>query len=100
MGVRNSEVLPHSWEITSWPPSVWPNDTGRARWLVRAYRDQLLRHKALTRVGKRIVILGDGWSRFLAACASDVRGFHSNNQSCGRADSKHRATASRVEQAA
>ena len=88
MAKANTQAAPHSWDVLDWPESVWPSDSKRARWIVRAYRDQLLYHRALTRVGKRLVILGDGWGRFLAARTKDVRHFESNNNDCGRGASK------------
>ena len=84
MAKTNTTPAPHSWSLLNWPESVWPNDAERARWIVRAYRDQLLYHRALTRVGKRLVIMGDGWSRFLSARTKDVCRFESNNNDCGR----------------
>jgi hypothetical protein len=88
MSKPKTEAAPHSWDVAEWPAHVWPNDADRARWIVRAYRDQLLYHHALTRVGKRLVVLGAGWTRFLSVRADDVKRYNSNNPDCGRAAAK------------
>jgi len=81
---RATEPAPHSWDIAAWPQHVWPHDPKRAKWLVKAYRTDLLYHRALTRIGKRLVVLGDGYLRFMTARAKHVTDFESNNNDCGR----------------
>ena len=92
MASKSSAVAPHSWDVLNWPATVWPNEGQRAQWIVRSYRDQLLYHRALTRVGKRLVVIGCGYEKFLAAQASGVKGFRSNNPDAGRSElQRHRA---------
>jgi hypothetical protein len=67
-----------SWDLQSWPLSVWPNDPKRAGWILRTYRPELLECGALTRIGKRIVVLGPGYRRFLNRHIGDVTEFQSN----------------------
>ena len=68
----------HSWDFDNWPHSVWPNDPDRARWVVRSNRRELMAEGALSRVGKRLVILERGYSRWLARQADRVTWFDSN----------------------
>jgi hypothetical protein len=79
-------VEPHSWDFDSWPGSVWPNDPIRAKWVVRSNRRELVAEGALTRVGKRVVILGKGYSRFLARRADRLGQFESNLPHLRRSD--------------
>ena len=71
--------IPHSWDLSTWPSGLFPDDPKRARWLIRAYRDELMRCGALARVGKTLVILGKGYSAFLNQRAAHVPGYISNN---------------------
>jgi hypothetical protein len=75
-GTESAE--PHSWDFDNWPESVWPNDPDRAKWVVRSNRRELMAEGALTRVGKRVVILGRGYKRWLARRADRVTEFDSN----------------------
>jgi hypothetical protein len=75
--------IPHSWELDTWPASVWPHDTGRAQWVCRAYRKDLIAAGALSRVGYRVVILGAGYSRWLESRSAKVVEYRSNNPSIG-----------------
>lgn len=74
---NNSPRIPGaaSWSIQTWPASVWPNDPVRARYLVRAQRDELMRAGALARVGRELVILGDRYGRWLQRQAANVPGY-------------------------
>ena len=74
--VANSR--PHSWDFDNWPGAVWPNSPHRARWVVRSNRRELIAEGALSRVGKRVVILGQGYSRWLTRRADRVTEFDSN----------------------
>ena len=67
--------LPHSWRICDWPPSVYPNAPGPGKYVVRSNRDELLSLGALTRVGRDLVILGEGYARFLARKIECVPGY-------------------------
>ena len=75
-GTESTE--PHSWDFDSWPESVWPNEPDRAKWVVRSNRRELMAEGALTRVGKRVVVLGRGYSRWLSRRADRVTDFDSN----------------------
>jgi hypothetical protein len=76
VGGRESPL--HSWDFDNWPQSVWPNDRDRAKWVVRSNRRELMAEGALSRVGKRLVILERGYSRWLARQADRVSRFDSN----------------------
>jgi len=71
--------LPHSWSVTTWPKDVFPNDSDRGRWIVRAYRRELMEEGALARAGKSLIVLGRGYGRWLAKRAAYVPGYVSNN---------------------
>lgn len=74
---------PHSWEIDTWPASVWPHDSGRAQWVCRAYRKQLIAAGALSRVGYRLVILGMQYTHWLESRVPEVSEYKSNNPNIG-----------------
>jgi hypothetical protein len=80
--------VPHSWSIADWPPSVYPNDSKRGRYLVREHKIDLLASGALSRVGRELVVLGPRYFRWLERQASRVPDF-----ACA-------ANAARVDQAA
>jgi hypothetical protein len=76
---RASSDVPHSWDLPNWPNYIWPGNGKRARWLIRAYRDDLMRSGALVRTGKTLVILGRGYAAWLEQRAAHVPGYLSNN---------------------
>jgi hypothetical protein len=59
-------ALPHSWTVADWPAGVFPNRQNSARNLVRDNRAELIECGALMRVGKMLVISGEGYARFLS----------------------------------
>jgi len=67
--------IPHSWPINGWPGEMYPNSPDRARYLVRAHRDELVRDGALVRVGRELVIIGEKYARWMQKRASNVPGF-------------------------
>lgn len=67
--------VPHSWSVNDWPEHVYPNTAHRARYLVRAHRDELMRAGALARVGRQLVIIGAPFSRWLQRQAAAVPGY-------------------------
>ena len=71
--------LPHSWDLNSWPAAVWPCNGERARWVLRAYRTELIEEGALSRAGKTLIVLGRGYGRWLDRRISRVPDFQSNN---------------------
>jgi hypothetical protein len=64
---RNAESisLPHSWDFSSWPQSVFPGNGKRAKYLFRTWKRDLLADGAVARVGRVMVFFGDGYARFL-----------------------------------
>lgn len=68
-----------SWDFSTWPGDVWPNEAGRARWVVRSHRDELVAAGALARSGKTLIVLARGYERWLISRAGFVREFESNN---------------------
>jgi hypothetical protein len=78
----------HSWELRNWPPDVWPHDQKRAEWVTRAYRQGLIDARALTRIGKTLVILGAGYTRWLEQRAQHVAEFTSNNPGLKRTNTR------------
>jgi len=74
-------MFPHSWDLSCWPAEVWPGESKRGRWIVRSYRDELMRHGALSRAGRTLVVLGTGYARWLEQRAANVPGFQANNPS-------------------
>jgi hypothetical protein len=71
MAIKRSE-LPHSWAIDGWPPTVFPNSVTKARYLIRVHRDELIRAGALCRIGRDLIVLGDGYARWLQKKAARV----------------------------
>jgi hypothetical protein len=77
-GPRN----PFSWGLDTWKeiaPDFWPGNGDQGRWVVRAYRDELIECGAISRVGKKIIVFGAGYTRWLARRTSRVKEFTSNN---------------------
>ena len=72
------EKVPASWDLEHWPAHVYPHTEGRARYLLRAYRDELLAAGALTRVGRELVVLGARYARWLERRTAEVPGDASN----------------------
>lgn len=67
--------IPHSWSIGTWPTDVYPHDPERARYLVRANRNDLVAAGVLARVGREIVVLGQRYARWLERQSGAVPGF-------------------------
>lgn len=76
--VSSAQEAPHSWDLEHWPPAVYPHTEGRARYMLRAYRDQLMAAGALVRVGRELVVIGDRYTRWLQMQAANVPGYESN----------------------
>jgi hypothetical protein len=81
---RAATSSPHSWELDTWPSEVWPHGTKRAGWIARAYRKELIEAGALTRIGKKLVFLGAGYTRWQERRAQHVVEFTSNNSALGK----------------
>ncbi len=71
-------IAPHSWDLEHWPHDVYPHSESRARWLLRARRNELIAAGALVRVGRELVVLGGPYARWLARQAEHVVGYESN----------------------
>jgi len=67
--------IPHSWTIESWPAGVYPNTASRARYVLRANRDELIAAGVLARVGRELVVLGERYSKWLQIHCADVPGY-------------------------
>ena len=79
--------IPHSWSVTkAWPSHVWPHDGRRGAWLCRSRRNELVEAGALVRMGHELVVIGTGYSRWLARQAARVHGYQSNNPDLRRPD--------------
>jgi hypothetical protein len=75
MSRTKPQSLPHSWPINDWPAHVYPNRPSSGKYLVRAYRGELIKAGALTRIGRELVVLGEGYARFLAGRRERVEGY-------------------------
>lgn len=64
--------VPHSWDMENWPDFVYPHKTQRARYLVRTYRDELMRDGVMARVGRELVFFGARYVRWLEKHAANV----------------------------
>jgi len=67
--------LPSSWRARAWPPSVFPNEQRPADYIVRRYKEQLERCGALARVGRDLIVIGQGYAVFLAQNMDRVSGY-------------------------
>jgi hypothetical protein len=72
---RSTVSVPHSWCLNDWPETVNPGSATRARYIVRAHRDDLLLAGALCRVGRELVVLGQKYSNWLERHTSEVPGY-------------------------
>ena len=70
-----ASALPHSWPINDWPQHVYPNRSSSGKYVVRRHRDELLALGALSRVGRELVVFGEGYGRFLARRTGEASTF-------------------------
>jgi hypothetical protein len=73
MAVNNP--TPHSWSLKNWPPGCYPNTPGKARYILRAYRDELTAAGALVRVGRELVVIGNPYVRWMQKKGAAVHGY-------------------------
>ena len=73
MAIKTS--LPHSWSLKDWPPPIYPNSSKKARYMVRANRDELTTAGALVRIGRELVVIGDRYMRWMAKKGIEVPGY-------------------------
>jgi len=67
--------IPHTWDFEHWPPHVYPHSAHRAKYLARAFRDDLIREGVMTRVGRELVFFGARYDRWLQKRRADVPGY-------------------------
>jgi hypothetical protein len=60
-----AQPVPHSWDLEHWPVHVSPHSPDRARYLIRTSKCELIAAGALCRVGRQLVLLGAGYTRWL-----------------------------------
>jgi hypothetical protein len=74
---RKPEAMPapHSWGFGSWPPHVWPNDGVKGKRFCRTYEKDLLKAKALVRMGRELVVMGGPFCAYMAKQTAAVRNF-------------------------
>jgi hypothetical protein len=75
MRPQAAEKIPHSWPISEWPLAVYPNNPERAKYIVRVHLNSLIKAGALTRIGRELVVMGAGYSAWLATNADRVDNF-------------------------
>jgi hypothetical protein len=75
--VLETQPLPHSWSLRDWPPHVYPGRLSAARNLVRKHRAELIKCGALTRIDRRLTVLGAGFAVFLASKMAHVETYAS-----------------------
>jgi hypothetical protein len=73
--VLESQALPHSWSLFNWPSWVYPSNPTAARRLLTKYRAELIAAGALTRIDRRLTVLGAGFAVFLASKMVNVPGY-------------------------
>jgi hypothetical protein len=78
MQLALASPAPHSWDLEHWPGHVYPHTESRARWLIRAHRDELILAGAMTRVGRELVMFGNEYSKWLQSKKPHVRDFVPN----------------------
>jgi hypothetical protein len=69
------QQVPHSWSLNGWPESVYPNEPGKGRYLVRENRRELLEARALVRIGRELVVIGEPYLRWMRGKAREVAGY-------------------------
>jgi hypothetical protein len=75
MAKTNVSAIPHSWCQDDWPPGVYPGRPSRAKYVLRAHRDELVAVGALTRIGRNLVVLGAPYVGWLAKNSNRVLDF-------------------------
>ncbi len=70
-----TNAIPHSWRASKWPAHVYPNEQHEANNLVRFFRADLQKARALTRIGRRLVVRGPQYEAWMEANIDNVESF-------------------------
>jgi hypothetical protein len=76
--------LLQSWGLETWPPSDWPHNRSKAKYVLRAYRDELIKAGAIGRVGRRFVVNGPQYRKWLVGRAAAVPIYTISNPNLGK----------------
>jgi hypothetical protein len=69
---KKAHSTTESWDLEHWPESVYPHTESRARYLLRAYKLELLDAGVLARVGRDLVVMGEPYRRWLQKRSAHV----------------------------
>ena len=83
-------AVPHDWTIKCWPRDVYPYDGAKGRHVLRVHQATLLAAGALSRVGREIVVLGAGYSMWLASKTGNVVEFAETKVAANRPEHAHK----------
>jgi hypothetical protein len=75
---RDVASIPHSWDLAHWPSFIYPHDLGRAKYLIRVHRRELLAARALVRCGRELVVLGRPYVRWLERKSAAANAAYNN----------------------
>lgn len=70
-----SENKFRSWSLNDWPPDIYPNDSLRARRVLRVHRKELMQCGAVSRIGRELVVFGEPYVRWVKSKAQNVADF-------------------------
>ncbi len=73
--IIKAQPLPNSWLVSEWPRDVVPNSQPSATHMVRQHRKELIACGALGRIGRNLVIFGQGYGLFLSRKADRVENY-------------------------
>jgi hypothetical protein len=68
-------AVPHSWPVSNWPPSVYPNDARKAHYFVRVHAAALLEARAIVRIGRERVVIGEPFVKWLTKQGRRMPGY-------------------------
>lgn len=70
-----SENKFRSWSLADWPADVYPNDSLRARRVLRVHRKELMSCGAVSRIGRELVVFAEPYIKWVKSKASNVADF-------------------------
>jgi hypothetical protein len=73
--MASKSSYPHSWSLKTWPPDIYPNSPSKARYVLRAHKNELISEGALTRIGRELVVIGDPYVRWMQKRVAAVPGY-------------------------